>query len=137
MGIPSCFCWAGTGSRKISTQMKKYPPMLFLCTINYSSALSRFLKGTQETKRFCVFSLHVCCSNYTFQSLVNLANPAWLWYSHPRSGYPGDGKSRRIDFSHGKVFTRGTKKAKSVLPYVQVPGELVRIFSIPVLSHSL
>ena len=29
---------------------------------------------------------------------------------------------------HGKQSTRGTKTAKSVLPYVQVPGEVVRIF---------
>ena len=42
----------------------------------------------------------------------------------------GEEKSRRIEFSHGKWSTRGTKTAKSVLPYVQVPGELVRIFFV-------
>ena len=45
-------------------------------------------------------------------------------------GTGGVEKSRRIKFSHGKWSTRGTKTAKSVLPYVQVPGELVRIFFV-------
>ena len=45
-------------------------------------------------------------------------------------GSLGMAKSRRIDFPHEKWSTRGTKTAKSVLPYVQVPGELVRIFFV-------
>ena len=50
-----------------------------------------------------------------------LANPAWLWDSQPRVvGTLRMEKSKRIEFSHGKWVTRGTKTAKSVQPYVQV-----------------
>ena len=52
-----------------------------------------------------------------------------VWDSQPRMvGSLGMAKSRRIDFPHGKWSMRSTKTAISVLPYVQVPGELVRIF---------
>ena len=50
-------------------------------------------------------------------SWVNLANPAWLWDSQSRMvSTMGMEKSRKIDYSHGKWSTRGTKTAKSVLP---------------------
>ena len=37
-------------------------------------------------------------------------------------------KFGRIEFSLGKWITRVMKTPKSILPYVKVPGELVRIF---------
>ena len=52
---------------------------------------------------------------------AHLANPAWPWDSQPRVvGTLRMEKSKRIEFSHGKWVTRGTKTAKSVQPYVQV-----------------
>ena len=70
-------------------------------------------------------------SKIVVQKGRRVANQAWLWDSQPRMvGTMGMEKSKRIDFSYGKWSTRSTKTAKSVQPYVQVPGELVRIFFV-------
>ena len=43
-------------------------------------------------------------------------------------------KFGRIEFSQGRWITRVMKTPKSILPYVKVPGELVRIFSVTIVA---